>query len=70
MLTNDKNYWLLSVYEQMKQALVKSILHMDETYAQIILRSDGKSGQSNAYNRVFHSIPSQGPLSFFSKNAL
>ncbi|WP_255350014.1 IS66 family transposase [Lysinibacillus sp. FJAT-14745] len=50
MLTNDKNLsnwvirsaedWLLPVYEQMKQTLTaKSVLHVDETYAQIIKRS-------------------------------
>ncbi|WP_370081353.1 transposase [Lysinibacillus sp. RC46] len=73
MLTNDKDLsnwvirsaedWLLPVYEQMKQTLTaKSVLHVDETYAQIIKRSDGKSGQSNAYNWVFRSVPSQGPI--------
>lgn len=46
----------------MKQILTaKSLLHVDETYAQIINRSDGKSGQSNAYNWVFRSVPCQGP---------
>ncbi|MGA3674502.1 hypothetical protein ACPCXF_05445 [Lysinibacillus agricola] len=35
----------------MKQTLTaKSVLHVDETNAQIIKHSDGKSGQSNAYN--------------------
>ena len=67
LLTNDKNLsnwvirvaedWLLPIYEQMKQILTsKSVLHVDETYAQIIKRSDGKSGQSNAYNWVFRSV--------------
>lgn len=57
--TNDKNLsnwvirtaddWLLPVYEQMKRMMMaKSILHVDETYGQIINRSDGKSGQANA----------------------
>lgn len=70
--TNDKNLsnwviraaqdWLLPIYEQMKQLMMtKSIFHVDETYGQIINRSDGKSGQSNAYNWVYRSVPSQGP---------
>ncbi|WP_309143477.1 transposase [Bacillus sp. V3B] len=41
--------------------MAKSILHVDETYAKIINRSDGKSGQSNAYNWLFRSVPCQGP---------
>lgn len=46
----------------MKQFLTaKSLLHVDETYAQIINRSDCKSDQSNAYNWVFRSVPCQGP---------
>ena len=72
LLTNDKNLsnWVIRVsedflspvYEFMKQILTaKSILHVDETYAQIINRSDGKSGQSSAYNWVFRSVPCQGP---------
>lgn len=71
--TNDKNLsnwvirtshdWLFPIYEQMKQLMMsKSILHVDETYGQIINRSDGKSGQSNAYNWVYRSVPSQGPI--------
>lgn len=72
LITNDKNLsnwvirasedWLMPVYEYMKQQLMrKTILHVDETTAQIIHRSDGKSGQSNAYNWVFRSVPCQGP---------
>ena len=72
LLTNDKNLsnWVIRVSEDflspvfnfMKQVLTaKSILHVDETYAQIINRSDGKPGQSNAYNWVFRSVPCQGP---------
>ncbi|AVK85135.1 transposase [Lysinibacillus sp. B2A1] len=79
--TNDKNLsnwviraaedWLLPIYEQMKQMLtMKSVLHVDETYAQIINRSDGKSGQSNAYNWVFRSVPSQGPIIVLFHSAL
>lgn len=71
--TNDKNLsnwviraahdWLALIYERMKQLMMaKSVLHIDETYAQIINRSDGKSGQTNAYNWVFRSVPSQGPI--------
>jgi transposase len=81
LLTNDKNLsnwviraaedWLLPVYELMKQILTaKSVLHVDETYAQIINRSDGKSGQSNAYNWVFRSVPSQGPIIILFQSAL
>jgi transposase len=39
----------------------KSLLHIDETYGQILYRSDGKSGQTNAYNWVSRSVPCQGP---------
>lgn len=81
LFTNDKNLsnwvirvaedWLLPVYEKMKQILVaKSVLHVDETYVQIIKRSDGKSGQSNAYNWVFRSVPSQGPIIVLFQSAL
>lgn len=70
--TNDKNLsnwvirtatdWLLPIYNRMKILLMKkSIMHVDETYGQIIYRSDGKSGQSNAYNWVYRSVPCQGP---------
>lgn len=70
--TNDKNLsnwvirvahdWLMPVYEYMKTLMMsKSILHVDETYSKIIHRSDGKSGQSNAYNWVYRSMPCQGP---------
>ena len=79
--TNDKNLsnwviraatdWLLPVYERMKASLMgKSILHVDETYAQIIHRSDGKSGQANAYNWVYRSVPSQGPTIVLFDSAL
>lgn len=48
----------------------KSILHVDETYAQIIKHSDGKSGQSNAYNWLFRSVPSQRPIIVLFQSAL
>ncbi len=81
LLTNDKNLsnwvirasedWLQPIYDLMKQLLTaKSVLHVDETYAQIIKRSDGKSGQSNAYNWVCRSVPSQGPIIVVFKSAL
>lgn len=55
----------------MKNVLMtKSILHIDETYAQILKRSDRKSGQSNAYNWVFKSIPAQGPVIVVFHSAL
>jgi transposase len=79
--TNDKNLsnwvilvaneWLFPIYERMKALMMdKSILHVDETYAQIINRSDGKSGQSNAYNWVYRSVPSQGPLIVLFQSSL
>lgn len=79
--TNDKNLsnwviraatdWLLPVYEHMKEEMMaKSILHVDETYAQIINRSDGKTGQTNAYNWVYRSVPSQGPTIILFDSAL
>ena len=79
--TNDKNLsnwviraagdWLLPVYEQMKSIMMaKSVLHVDETYAQILKRSDGKSGQSNAYNWVYRSVPSQGPTIILFQSSL
>ncbi|MEG0381134.1 MAG: IS66 family transposase, partial [Kurthia sp.] len=81
LITNDKNLsnwvirvteeWLLPLFELMKQLLTaKSILHVDETYGKIINRSDGKSGQSNAYNWVFRSISSQGPIIILFQSAL
>jgi transposase len=79
--TNDKNLsnwviraahdWLLPIYERMKDLMMsKSVLHVDETYSQIIHRSDGKSGQSNAYNWVYRSVPSQGPTIILFQSAL
>lgn len=50
--------------------MAKSILHVDETYGQIINRSDGKSGQSNAYNWVYRSVPSQGPTIVLFQSSL
>lgn len=79
--TNDKNLsnwvirvahdWLLPIYEQMKRLILeKSVLHIDETHNQIINRSDGKSGQSNAYNWVYRSVPSQGPIIVLFQSSL
>lgn len=81
LLTNDKNLsnwvirttedWLQPLYQLMRQDMMaKSILHVDETYAQIISRSDGKPGQSKAYNWVFRSVPSQGPTIILFHSAL
>lgn len=61
--TNDKTLsnWvigashdgLLPIYERMKVLMMaKFILHVDETYAQILKRSD---------NWLYKSVPSQGP---------
>ena len=79
--TNDKNLsnwvirashdWLLPIYEQMKSVMMaKSVLHVDETYAKVINRSDGKSGQSNAYNWVYRSVPNQGPTIILFQSSL
>ncbi len=79
--TNDKNLsnwvirashdWLKPIYGQLKRFMMaKSILHVDETYGQIINRSDGKSGQSNAYNWVYRSVPSQGPTIVLFQSSL
>jgi transposase len=81
LLTNDKNLsnwviraaeeWLLPIYEQMKNVLSsRSLLHIDETYAQVLNRSDGKSAQSNAYNWVFRTVPYQGPVIIVFQHAL
>jgi transposase len=81
LLTNDKNLsnwviriaedWLHPIYHRMKEILMKkSILHIDETYAQILNRSDGKSAQSNAYNWVFRSVACQGPTIVMFHSAL
>ncbi|MEB5452732.1 IS66 family transposase [Virgibacillus pantothenticus] len=79
--TNDKNLsnwviraaqdWLLPVYERMKEIMMKkSVLHVDETFGKIIHRSDGKPGNSNAYNWVYRSVPSQGPIIVLFQSAL
>lgn len=81
LMTNDKNLsnwvirvaedWLLPVYEEMKNVLsTKSMLHIDETIAQVLNRSDGKSGQSDAYNWVFRTIPTEGPIIVLFHHAL
>ncbi|MFD1608600.1 IS66 family transposase [Oceanobacillus luteolus] len=81
LFTNDKNLsnwvirtaqdWLLPVYERMKDMMMnKSILHVDETYAKIIHRSDGKQGNTNAYNWGFRSVLSQGPVIVLFQSAL
>lgn len=81
LITNDKNLsnwvirashdWLSPVYDHMKHMMMtKSIMHVDETHGQIINRSDGKSGQSNAYNWVYRSVPSQGPIIVLFQSAL
>ncbi|WP_341299426.1 IS66 family transposase [Lysinibacillus sp. FSL H8-0500] len=81
LYTNDKNLsnwvirvaedWLQPLYDLMKQLVTeKSVLHIDETYAQIIKRSDGKSAQSNAYNWVCRSVQSEGFIIVLFKSAL
>ena len=79
--TNDKNLsnwvirashdWLLPIYNRLKVLMMtKSLMHVDETYGQILNRSDGKSGQTNAYNWVFRSVPCQGPPMTLFQSAL
>ena len=81
LMTNDKNLsnwvisaaekWLSPVYERMKDLLkCKNVLHVDETYAQVIHRSDGKSGQKNAYNWVCRTLPVQGPVMVLFQSSL
>lgn len=81
LFTNDKNLsnwvirtaqdWLFPVYERMKEMMMKkSILHVDETYGKIIHRSDGKQGNTNAYNWVYRSVLSQGPVIVLFQSAL
>lgn len=81
LLTNDKNLsnwvirvaedWLQPVYNLIQQLLTtKSVLHIDETYAQILKRSDGRPGQSNAYNWVCRSVANEGPIMILFKSAL
>lgn len=81
LLTNDKNLsnwvirvaedWLQPLYNTMKQLLTaKSVLHIDETFGQILKRSDGKPAQSNAYNWVSRSVQSEGPVIVLFKSAL
>ena len=63
--------WLQPLYDLMKQLLTaKSVLHIDETFAQILKRSDGKPAQSNAYNWVSRSVQSEGPVIILFKSAL
>ena len=79
--TNDKNLsnwvilsahdWLLPIYNRLKDLMMaKSVLHVDETYSQIIYRSDGKSGQSKAFNWLFKTVPSQGPVIILFNSSL
>lgn len=81
LLTNDKNLsnwvirvaedWLQPLYQLMKQLLAaKSVLHIDETHAQILKRSGGKLAQSSAYYWVCRSVQSEGPVIVLFKSAL
>ena len=81
LLTNDKNLsnwvirvakeWLLPIYERMKNVLSsRSLLHIDETYAQVVNRSDGKTAQSKAFNWVSRSVPYQGPVIILFEHSL
>lgn len=79
--TNDKNLsnwvirgaeeWLAPVYQAMKVVLLlRSNLHVDETSAQVLNRSDGKPAQSNAYNWVFRTVISEGPVIVLFEHSL
>lgn len=79
--TNDKNLsnwviratedWLAPIYEEMKVILLlRSNLYVDETGAQVLNRSDGKPAQSNAYNWVFRTVISEGPVIVLFEHAL
>nr|WP_245622793.1 IS66 family transposase [Lysinibacillus contaminans] len=81
LITNDKNLsnwvicaaeeWLLPIYDEIKNVLsVKTLLHMDETVAQVLNRSDGKRAQSNAYNWIFRTVPTEGPVIILFEHAL
>ena len=81
LVTNDKNLsnwvirvaeeWLLPIYKQMKNVLSsRSLLHIDETSAQVLNRSDGRPAQSNAYNWVFRTVVYQGPVIILFEHAL
>lgn len=81
LLTNDKNLsnwvirvaedWLQPLYDLMKQYLMaKSFLHVDEMFAQIIYRSDGKKSDANAYNLVYKSVSYQDPFIVLFQSAL
>ena len=62
---------LLPIYKQMKNVLSsKSLLHIDETSAQVLNRSDGRPAQSNAYNWVFRTVVYQGPVIILFEHAL
>ncbi|WOV83788.1 IS66 family transposase [Sporosarcina jeotgali] len=71
--TNDKNLsnwvikvsneWLLPLYQRMTSlAMRRTVLHVDETTAQVIYRPDGKPGNTKAYNWVYKTVPCQGPV--------
>ncbi len=79
--TNDKNLsnwvirashnWLLPIYERWSNWCWPNRYWMSTKHtAQIINRSDGKSGQTNAYNWVYRSVPSQGPPMTLFQSAL
>ncbi|WP_251672103.1 MULTISPECIES: IS66 family transposase [unclassified Sporosarcina] len=78
---NDKNLsnwviratedWLAPLYERMKELLAcRNVLHVDETSAQVLFRTDGKPAQSKAYNWVCKTIPCQGPVMVLFQSSL
>lgn len=79
--TNDKNLsnwviraaedWLNPIYREMKALLLlRSNLHIDETGAQVVNRSDGKPAQANAYNWVFRTVLTEGPVIVLFEHSL
>lgn len=81
LITNDKNLsnwvirstkeWLIPVYQYLESVMNhRSLMHCDETTAQVLNRSDGKSPQSTAYNWVRRSLPIEGPVIVLFHHAL
>ncbi|WP_339176084.1 IS66 family transposase [Solibacillus sp. FSL R5-0691] len=81
LMTNDKNLsnwvirgtkeWLYPVYQYLEMVMNhKSFMHFDETTAQVLHRTDGKSPQSTAYNWVRRSLPVEGPVIVLFHHAL
>lgn len=81
LVTNDKNLsnwvirgtkeWLYPIYQFMESVMnYRSLIHCDETTAQVLNRSDGKPAKSAAYNWVRRSLPVEGPVIVLFHHAL